>query len=324
MVSSEEAQLANWVCSALSLFILIGRFALSRLKQGSCDITHLICAVALVVVVVRLVVNQFVLSYGTSNDALNGPPQHFDAGRLEELKIGSILSLVARLLVTTFYWLQICLLLLFYSRIIYQVCPRWTAVTIRLSWVMIAVTYVAVVIVTFLECHPFSLYWQISPPPGTCIRAYAQLLTQGIANIVLDGLLLVISFPLLIIRNRTLSQKVRVGMLFSLGFFCIIITCIRIGYIYAEDSSQPVRSFWASVQMLVSCFVANVPTIYGCAQSLRRRKSEQQQRRGSRPELSLQIEVVPHHPDQYPVLLVPSRGSGSSGGAEKPWSRHVP
>lgn len=50
-------------------------------------------------------------------------------------------------------------------------------------------------------------------------------------------------------------------------------------------SAQPTRSLWASVQMLVSTFVANAPTIYGDLRIIQKKKIEPLLRRQSRPEL---------------------------------------
>lgn len=323
LVSSQDARLAGWACAGLSLLILIVRATAARLQSGSFDISAIICFAAIVVVSARLVVNYYVLSYGTSNDALFGNSQYFDSHDLEALKIGSILALIARLLITTFYWLQNCLLLLFYSRIL-EIRARWTTVLIQLCWIAMPLTYIAVVLATFLECHPFRVYWQIEPNPGICIRAYIQLLTQGVANIVLDLILLAIAWPLIVVRHRSVWEKLRVGTLFCLGFFCIITTCVRIGYIYAEESYQPVRSFWASVQMVVSCFVANAPTIYGCFKLIRRRKSHQIARRGSRPEVWLHLRVTNERLASSDIPVLTGQPTTPPTCSEKGWSRWVP
>jgi len=291
LVSSGEAEVAGWICAGLSMVILLVRVVAVTIKQGKIDISTIICIAAVLVVGARVGVNQFLLKYGTSNDALRDKSQYFDSHDLETLKTGSILALIARLLDTTFYWLQTCLLLLFYSRI-FAVRARWCTVLIRIAWGALPLTYIAVVLATFLDCRPFKRYWQIDPSPGTCVKAYAQLLTQGIANIALDLVLLAISWPIVVARHRSLSEKLRVGALYCLGFFCIIVTCVRIAYIYANGSYQPVRTFWASIQMLVSCFVANAPTIYGSLTLIKRRKSQQSVRRCSRPDDWTQVQSM--------------------------------
>jgi hypothetical protein len=325
LVSSEEARVGGWACAGLSLVILMIRMIAARVHHGSFDVSTLVCVAAIVAIVARLVVNQYVLSYGTSNDVLNGKAAYFDDKDLENLKIGSILSLIARVLNTTVIWLQNYLLLLFYSRI-FEFRAQWTTRLIRLTWVAIPLTYVAVVLSTFLECHPFHLYWQVDPDPGKCIKAYIQLLLQGILNILLDLLLLAISYPLLAaVRQRSRSEQLRVGLLCCLGFFCIIITLVRIAYIYAESSYQPVRSFFASVQIAASCFVANIPTIYGCVRMIRRRKADQMMRRGSRPEIWLQLQTTNESsvPVNVPIPMM-REASTSSNASEKTWAHWVP
>ncbi|KAH0843930.1 hypothetical protein AYO21_08320 [Fonsecaea monophora] len=323
LVSSEEAKIGGWVCAGASLLILVARIIAARIHQGSFDRSTAVCVASVVAVVVRLIVNQYVLTFGTSNDALNGKSTYFDSKDLQNLKTGSILSLIARLLITTICWLQSSLLLLFYSRI-FEIRAKWTTRLIRICWIAIPVTYVGVVLATFLECQPFRLYWQVKPNPGTCIKAYIQLLVQGISNIVLDLLLLAISYPLLAaVRQRNLGEQLRVGILCCLGVFCIVITLVRIGYIYAEQSYQPVRSFFASVQIAASCFVANIPTIYGCVRMIRRRRSHQMQRRGSRPEVWLQLQATneSNTPASIPITM---RENSSSNESEKKWAHLVP
>lgn len=324
VTSSHEALITGFVCSGCSMAILLLRIVTARIQNGRFDLSSIICVASIVVVSARLAVNQFVLSYGTVNDALFGKSDYFDAEDLRRLKVGSILSLVARLLITTFYWMQNCLLLLFYSHIFSQVRVRWATVLIRMCWVAIPLTYIAVVLATLLECHPLKLYWQVKPRPGHCIRAYIQLLTQGISNIVLDLLLLAIAIPLLRVQNRSLAERLRIGTIFTLGFFCIVITCARVALIYATSSFQPTRSLWASVQMLVACFVANTPMIYGSFKLIRRRKSEQVVRRGSRPELWLHLQVMNGDIDSSNEPVLSHQVTNSPALSEKAYSRWIP
>lgn len=186
---------------------------------------------------------------------------------------------------------------------------------------------------TFLECHPFHKYWQITPPPGKCVKAYVQLFLQCISNIVLDVFLLIISYPLLAVSfqgQSNWSQKLRVGLLLILGLFCTVVTCVRVAYVLKARSYQPVRSFWASIQILVATFVANTPTIYGCLRVVGRRKSEQQARRSSRPEIwtssSLSPETTEHTPPDLPVsqLIANFRQEISEGKEQPNWARQVP
>ncbi|KAI8960256.1 hypothetical protein F5Y11DRAFT_367541 [Daldinia sp. FL1419] len=269
---SNEAQDVGYVCAALSVVILASRLVVSRWRREPVDLSFVFVVLSILVIVGRIIANIFYLRFGTANDVLHDThfPDHHDTSHL---KIGSILILLARVLLTAALWLQICLLLLFYSKITSGII--WTDRLTKTSWVAVTLTFIAVVLATFLECRPISLYWQIHPDPGYCVRAYIQLLIQGIANIIIDLLLLLIAYPLICLRKRTLSEYISLYSLFALGTFCIVITIIRVVLIFNEDSSQTTRSVWASVQILVSCFVANAPTIYGSLRVARRKKSGQ-------------------------------------------------
>ncbi|KAJ9663502.1 hypothetical protein H2198_000768 [Neophaeococcomyces mojaviensis] len=317
-LTAEQAKHANYACAALALVILLIRIAVSRRRQKPLDASFFLVILSTIVIIARLIVNYYYLRYGTASDAL-GNAHYFNTHDYHLIKQGSILSLVARVLITASCWLQICLLLLFYSQMMYGI--RWVSRLIKICWVTTASTFVAVVLATFLECHPFHLYWQTTPDPGTCIRAYVQLLLQCVSNISIDLMLLAISYPILFCKGRSWKQHVRVGTLFILGTFCIIVTIVRLISIYGTNSAQPTRSLWASVQMIVSTFVANAPTIYGDLHVAQRKKCEPIIRRMSRPELwpsnvSSDIESSIQH-----FLTFPERAAtgSSSRSSRKEW-----
>ncbi|KAI1472190.1 uncharacterized protein F4812DRAFT_2214 [Daldinia caldariorum] len=208
-----------------------------------------------------------------TNDVLLDDAHFSDHHDTSHLKTGSVLVLVARVLLTVALWLQMCLLLLFYSRITSGI--DWADRLTRTAWVAMILTSVAVIFATFLECRPISLYWQTNPDPGHCVRAYIQILIQRISNILIDLLLLFIAYPLICLKRRSLSEYISLYSLFVLGTLCMIITIVRLVLVFNEDSSQTTRSLWASVQMFVSCFVANAPTIYGSLRVARRNRSGQ-------------------------------------------------
>jgi hypothetical protein len=283
MITAKQAGDCNWACAALSLVILIIRLAVYRNRQNPFDVSPMLCVASILIVSIRIGVNYYLLKCGSANYQLSGSLASLNAHDYAVIKTGSILAIAGRLLITTYIWLQVSLLLLFYSRIVYQ--ERWVTNTIKFCWLTIFASYVAVVLTTCLECRPFKLYWLLKPHRDSCQHAYVQLFAQCIANIVLDLILLVICLPIVLSwRNRTVSQSLRLGLIVMLGTLCIIFTCIRLAYIYGTNSSQTARTFWASIQMLVSTFVANVPTIYGSVKLVQRRKSEKLARRASRPE----------------------------------------
>lgn len=149
-IDSKDAQLANYVCSSTSLVILSFRLILTRHRDKKFDLASLLTATSIVVLVARLVVVYYYLHYGTSQDYLNkSSGETFSQQDLNEIRIGSVLALVSRALITSFYWLQICLLLLFYSAMVRDF--HWIN-TIKACWLCIVVTYIIVIVMTFTEC----------------------------------------------------------------------------------------------------------------------------------------------------------------------------
>ncbi|KXJ89844.1 hypothetical protein Micbo1qcDRAFT_165229 [Microdochium bolleyi] len=263
-----EAQAANYACAAISLFIVLFRAITTIWQRKKLDTSFYLVLASIVFIIARIVVNHYYLSFGTVSDVLSGKLTVYDP---DLVRAGSILVLIARIILAVILWLQMCILLLFYQNLLSGITV--VAFIIRATWFMLAATFVGTILATLLECRPIELYWQMDPRPGQCVRAYAQLLLQGISNGIVDIMLLVISFPILSLQKRTLGEHLRLYGLFVLGTFCIVVTILRVVLIFNNSSSQETRSLWASIQVVVSTFVANAPNVYGSLRVARRRKS---------------------------------------------------
>lgn len=269
--SAADARVTTYVCSALSLSILLSRLAATTWSRRPLDRGFVLAVLSVVVEAVRIATTHLYLAYGTAADAaLRGEGggddrgYYFNPSDTHLVAVGSICSLFSRVLLTVTLWLQVSLLLVFYTKITSGIGA--VARTVRWAWLFWAASLVAVVLLTFLECRPFRLYYDIpakGAQPPLCARAYAQLALQGACNTVLDLAVLFIAFPLVTLRKRSLSQHLSLWTLFALGAFCIVVTCVRMALIFQQGSSQTTRSLWAAVQALVSTFVANAPTVYG-------------------------------------------------------------
>lgn len=263
LVSDDTSQKANYVFVSLAAVILIARMVAARYQPNPFDASFFVVALSLLVLIARVISNELTVSLGTASDAVtaikDGHP--FPPSRLAHVKTGTVLSLVTRLLETTFWWLQTSLLLMLYRRIVAHI--EWTRPATRAAWAFLAASYGAVVITVFTECHPFDKYWQISPPPGKCVKAYRFTTIQSASLMTMDIALMVIASPVLIVKGRSNFQRFRIATLFALGLLCTTVSCLRLVYIFMLGSAQATRSFWAGLLVLVSSFVANIPIIYG-------------------------------------------------------------
>jgi hypothetical protein len=71
----------------------------------------------------------------------------------------------AMLLITRFCsaWLQKCVVMCVLQRVLQGLK---SAHIVRVYWATLGVTFIVAFAVTFVECHPFRLYWQVVPDPG--------------------------------------------------------------------------------------------------------------------------------------------------------------
>ena len=101
-----------------------------------------------------------------------------------------------------------------------------------------------------------------------------------------------------------------------LGLFTLIITCVRLPLVVHDQSAQPSRTFFASIQLLTSTFVAAMPTIYGRLQNGRRKNAEQMLRRESAPEMwwtSRNSTSKRERPDFQPAQDLEEKASHNDG-----------
>ncbi|KAI5803683.1 hypothetical protein EDC01DRAFT_465251 [Geopyxis carbonaria] len=120
-------------------------------------------------------------------------------------------------------------------------------------------TFVGVVVSTFVECRPIAVYWQIFPDPGVCVKATVQLVTMGALNIATDVILLAIPLPLVFAARMPVIRKLQLLLLFCVSIFVIGITVIRMPIIIGSTSLQQARTLWASIECFAAALVANAP-----------------------------------------------------------------
>ena len=51
-----------------------------------------------------------------------------------------------------------------YKRILFGL--PWTDIVMNIYWAILAATYIVIQVVTFTDCRPLNLYWQVVPDPG--------------------------------------------------------------------------------------------------------------------------------------------------------------
>lgn len=102
------------------------------------------------------------------------------AAEVRRRTIGSIAVLPGRVCYAGFLWCMKASILGWFEKVTAMEKPY--AMLIRIAYVSLVISFVGVVLSTFLECQPLHLYWQVWPDPGECVAAKAQLVTMGLLN----------------------------------------------------------------------------------------------------------------------------------------------
>jgi hypothetical protein len=133
----------------------------------------------------------------------------------------------------------------------------------RFYWATLGVTFIPALIVTFTDCHPFKLYWQVVPNPGTCSKGIVQLEVFSALNMATDLMLIALPLPNLIKIKRPFMDRLRLVCLFLVGLTIVAVTLTRLlmNVVLFHRSGQSHNV--ANVEIFFSAFVANAPTIYG-------------------------------------------------------------
>ncbi|KAJ0424979.1 hypothetical protein BJY00DRAFT_308867 [Aspergillus carlsbadensis] len=136
---------------------------------------------------------------------------------------------------------------------------------VRIAYLLLGATYLAVALTIILSCQPMHRFWQISPDPGNicqpaCSKVY--VLVVMIPNVLTDIYLMSIPLPLLWTVRIGIRRKVTLMALFSGAVFVIMAAIIRAVTILTAGADGAVSgSKWACRESFVSIIVSNLPIV---------------------------------------------------------------
>lgn len=186
---------------------------------------------------------------------------------------GSKTQIMGWSLYTLLLWLLKACMAVFYSRLTSGLMNM--KLRIRLAYVFIGVTYVAVICSILFGCHPMHKNWQIYPNPGIyCQPAVSPIdvyMTVTL-NVATDLYLITIPAPMLFKARLPWWEKCELLILFSGGFFVMaagILRCVLIITAGANGAQQ--AGSWACRETFVAVVIGNVPMIYPVIRRVARR-----------------------------------------------------
>ncbi|WPG99049.1 Hypothetical protein R9X50_00185400 [Acrodontium crateriforme] len=255
-VANNPTLLFSWWCTLFSAVIIITRLCGRKIRSNVLFREDWIMMMAMVPLFARMAFVHVVLLYGTNNVQTEG--HTFTQTQLDHHALGSKLVLAARIFYAMYIWMSKVTVSEFLKRITIRIWRKSYEVTLQGIRIFLAVTFVAVVIATLAECHPFPHYWQVIPDPGPqCRQGFAQLLTMGVCDIVTDVLLVAFPIPIIVQSGQNWKRKFQLALLFSLSVVLIAVTGTRMPQVIERHGRQQYRTVWASAEILASTAVAN-------------------------------------------------------------------
>ncbi|KAL2826871.1 hypothetical protein BDW59DRAFT_171688 [Aspergillus cavernicola] len=199
-------------------------------------------------------------SYMTDEERATLDP---DSQEYHNRVMGSKIQVAGWSLYVMVLWLIKFCLAIFYSRLTNGLSHL--PARVRLAYILLGVTYLAVALTIVLSCQPMQKFWQISPNPGnTCqpTRSMAYVLVVMIPNVLTDLYLMSIPLPLLWTVRIGIRRKITLMGLFSGAIFIIMAAIIRaVTIITAGPDGAVSGSKWACRESFVSIIVANLPIL---------------------------------------------------------------
>ncbi|KAB5586220.1 hypothetical protein GE09DRAFT_57528 [Coniochaeta sp. 2T2.1] len=159
-------------------------------------------------------------------------------------------------------------ILLFYIRLFPQAVFRRTCYLV-LCWV--SITGIVLLTMQIFQCIPISYSWEgwkgDFVGPHKCLEVNTLVFTAAGFSIAQDLVILALPLPILARLQVGWRSKVQVMVMFSLGIFIVITSCIRLRSIVKfARSSNPSWDYtdaiiWSGLEAAVSVMVVSLPAI---------------------------------------------------------------
>jgi hypothetical protein len=119
-------------------------------------------------------------------------------------------------------------------------------------------------LVGIFTCTPVAAFWDKSIPGARCIPNLPQWYINAAGNIITDVAVFALPLPAIWKLNLVRGQKVMLIGIFSLGFFTVIISIVRIRYLalfedFTWENAAP--AMWSTGELTSALTCACLPTL---------------------------------------------------------------
>ena len=106
-------------------------------------------------------------------------------------------------------------LILLYYRIFGVV--RWFRWLLAVAWTLVLLYYIVALFLAIFECTPVAFYWDKKIKGGKCINENQFYRWNGVANLLIDFMILCLTMPMVWRLNLEFRQKISLSSIFLLG-----------------------------------------------------------------------------------------------------------
>ncbi|KAM0800963.1 hypothetical protein BDR22DRAFT_223321 [Usnea florida] len=105
---------------------------------------------------------------------------------------------------------------------------RWFRILLACAETIVACYFVVCLFTAIFECSPVAYYWNKKIAHGSCIDETDFYRWNGVANLLIDFMILSLTFPMVWRLQISTRQKVTLSGVFLLGTFVFIASIVRV------------------------------------------------------------------------------------------------
>jgi hypothetical protein len=143
---------------------------------------------------------------------------------------------------------------------------KWFRIAVYTTIGFVAASATVLIFLQIFQCLPIDYNWE--GWKGTfgshqCLNVNTLTYTAASLSIFQDVLLLILPLPLLLTLNTSWRKKVSILIMFSLGIFILLTSCIRLRFIvmFAPTWDYTDTILWTALEVNVSIIVISLPPI---------------------------------------------------------------
>ena len=121
----------------------------------------------------------------------------------------------------------------------------------KLVGVFVMLWGIAVLMVAIFSCIPVDAFWNIDKQPtAKCINQRNFFIGNSVPNIIADAVILTLPINQVWHLNMSRRSKVGVSIMFALGGFVVIASCVRMAFLLSISVEDPTCEFPFTISLL--------------------------------------------------------------------------